>query len=332
MPTPLDELDRRIVGALLRNGRAPWRLIAKALGEPERSIARRGRRLLDSGLIRIVAHASPAVVDREVLSLRVTAVPAALAAVADALADMTEITSVWVLSSTNACNAEAVVPRGDVAALIARIGALDGVTAYRADPVLRYHRTAAGWNPDVLDADAQSMLGPVLEHTNLLAAPIRLEPTTTTLLDAMADDGRVTAEDLARRLGVTKVTVGTWLERALDGGQMHIRGVVSPALLGYPVELAVRLRPRLHEIDDVAAALSRLPIVRVCAIAGTSIACDLVGRDAREIEHGLLEISRAFPALPSIDLDVVATAVKRSGIRFVDETPVDRMPVDGPAE
>jgi DNA-binding Lrp family transcriptional regulator len=44
-PPLLDELDRRIVGALQIDGRASWRRIAEVLGEPERTIARRGSAL-----------------------------------------------------------------------------------------------------------------------------------------------------------------------------------------------------------------------------------------------------------------------------------------------
>ncbi|WP_344986430.1 AsnC family transcriptional regulator [Streptomyces violaceus] len=50
-----DSLDRRIISALQIDGRASWHRIATALGEPERTVVRRGTRLLDSGLVRIGA-------------------------------------------------------------------------------------------------------------------------------------------------------------------------------------------------------------------------------------------------------------------------------------
>ena len=56
----LDALDRQIVAALVRNGRAPWRLIAEVLGQQERTVARRGNKLLESGAIGINAFINPA--------------------------------------------------------------------------------------------------------------------------------------------------------------------------------------------------------------------------------------------------------------------------------
>lgn len=42
----LDPLQRRIIGALQVDPRAPWRKIARALGEAERTVARHGTELL----------------------------------------------------------------------------------------------------------------------------------------------------------------------------------------------------------------------------------------------------------------------------------------------
>ncbi|MER7185249.1 Lrp/AsnC family transcriptional regulator, partial [Streptomyces hyaluromycini] len=55
MPVPqMDPLDLRVIAALQVNGRASWRSVAQALGEGERTVARRGTRLLESGLVRVV--------------------------------------------------------------------------------------------------------------------------------------------------------------------------------------------------------------------------------------------------------------------------------------
>ena len=51
----LDELDRRIVGALQVDGRASWRRIAEVLDAPFSTVNRRGTALLASGAVRVVA-------------------------------------------------------------------------------------------------------------------------------------------------------------------------------------------------------------------------------------------------------------------------------------
>src|SRR5919199_1854176 len=55
----LDALDRRLVHALLRDGRLPFRRIADALGSSEQTIARRYRRLREAGVVRVVVLRDP---------------------------------------------------------------------------------------------------------------------------------------------------------------------------------------------------------------------------------------------------------------------------------
>ena len=52
----MDALDRRIAAALQLNGRATWREVARVLGTSESTVARRGRQLLDSGLVRVTGQ------------------------------------------------------------------------------------------------------------------------------------------------------------------------------------------------------------------------------------------------------------------------------------
>jgi Lrp/AsnC family transcriptional regulator for asnA, asnC and gidA len=55
----LDDLDRRIVSALARDGRRPYRDIARELGVSEGTVRSRMTRLQDQELIRVTAVGSP---------------------------------------------------------------------------------------------------------------------------------------------------------------------------------------------------------------------------------------------------------------------------------
>jgi Lrp/AsnC family transcriptional regulator for asnA, asnC and gidA len=55
----LDELDRRIVAALAKDGRRPYRDIARELDVSEGTVRFRVTRLMDEGLIRVTAVGSP---------------------------------------------------------------------------------------------------------------------------------------------------------------------------------------------------------------------------------------------------------------------------------
>ncbi|GAA1508228.1 DNA-binding Lrp family transcriptional regulator [Agromyces terreus] len=322
MSIPLDDVDRRVAAALVQDGRAPWRRIAAAIGEPERSVARRGRRLLDEGVVRVLALPNPAGLGLAPYSLRVTATPASLREVAETLAERADVPMLSMLASSNTCVGEAYLRVGDARAFLDVLGAIPGVTAYELDPITRYHRTSSGWRPEVLTAEQQAQLGQADEMARLFASPAEFDPASEALFEAMALDGRATAESLSERLNVSTATVGNRLERARSNGQVFIRGVVSPASLGYATEAHLRLMPRLSELDAVAERLSALPMTRVCAVAGTTVVASLAATGPLPIEQALRDLAGEFPSIEPVQVDVVAEGLKRSAIRFVDDRPV----------
>lgn len=58
-PAPLDSLDRKIIATLARDGRMPYREIARALGVSEGTIRARVNRLQERQLIRVTVVGSP---------------------------------------------------------------------------------------------------------------------------------------------------------------------------------------------------------------------------------------------------------------------------------
>ncbi len=59
VPGALDEIDRRIVGLLQRDGRRPYGAIAEDVGLSEAAVRRRVQRLRDAGVMQIVAITDP---------------------------------------------------------------------------------------------------------------------------------------------------------------------------------------------------------------------------------------------------------------------------------
>jgi Lrp/AsnC family transcriptional regulator for asnA, asnC and gidA len=68
-PRPLDDTDRRIVVALSRDGRRPYRDIARELGISEGTVRVRMTRLLDQGLLRVTVVGSPLALGIEVVAV-----------------------------------------------------------------------------------------------------------------------------------------------------------------------------------------------------------------------------------------------------------------------
>lgn len=59
LPGALDEVDRKIIGLLQRDGRRPYGAIAEDVGLSEAAVRRRVQRLRDSGVMQIVAITDP---------------------------------------------------------------------------------------------------------------------------------------------------------------------------------------------------------------------------------------------------------------------------------
>jgi Lrp/AsnC family transcriptional regulator for asnA, asnC and gidA len=59
VPGALDEIDRRIIGLLQRDGRRPYGAIAETVGLSEAAVRRRVQRLRDAGVMQIVAITDP---------------------------------------------------------------------------------------------------------------------------------------------------------------------------------------------------------------------------------------------------------------------------------
>lgn len=58
--TPLDDASQRIIAQLQEDGRRPYAMIAKAVGLSEAAVRQRVRKLVDSGVVQIVAVTDPA--------------------------------------------------------------------------------------------------------------------------------------------------------------------------------------------------------------------------------------------------------------------------------
>ncbi|MFC7647413.1 Lrp/AsnC family transcriptional regulator [Streptosporangium lutulentum] len=111
--TTLDVLDRRLVAALQVSPRATWGEIGTAVGEHERTVARRLQRLLSTGTVRVTA-----ILDElrcglgTPVHLHVQVRPVTVERVAEALSLRADTRSVYALTGTADVGCELVAPPG----------------------------------------------------------------------------------------------------------------------------------------------------------------------------------------------------------------------------
>ena len=96
----LDDVSKRIVEQLQQDGRRPYATIAKAVGLSEAAVRQRVQRLLDAGVVQIVAVTDPVQVGFARQALIGVRCSGDLTAVADALAELPEVDYVVVTAGS----------------------------------------------------------------------------------------------------------------------------------------------------------------------------------------------------------------------------------------
>lgn len=263
----LDHLDQRIVAALQVDGRASWRKIAVVLGEPERSVARRGTDLLTSGKVGVAALRT-----RTTYALmRLQCAPGTAHAAAEALAQRHDTTFSYVVTGEADCVAEVGVEKNRLGQVLGHeIPATIGVVRVASYPILKHFRTVRGWRAPVLtDREAKALQSPLTVDLDPAPDDLPLSQQDEAIVAALVHDGRAPAEAVARRAGVSETTATRRIDLLIRTGRLQIRAIVEPARLGLPVEALLWITTSPGDLQEVGRAMGALPEVRyAAAVAG----------------------------------------------------------------
>lgn len=91
VPTPLDDVSKAIIEQLQQDGRRPYATIGKAVGLSEAAVRQRVTRLIESGVMQVVAVTDPMQVGFPRAAMIGIHIEGDVEAVADSLARMKEI-------------------------------------------------------------------------------------------------------------------------------------------------------------------------------------------------------------------------------------------------
>lgn len=313
-PEPLDPLARRIVGALQVDGRASWRRIADVLGEPERTVSRRGTALLDDGSIRVVGLT--AVDPSHVLTL--TCRPGTVRSVAAEVAQWPHSVFVYALADSGQVVAELTLPLGDLSAFVLdELPRLTGVRDYRVSPVLQYFRTVAEWRPGLLTPDEVAALEiPDVPPEQYRPGEV-LDDVDRSIITALVADGRIPFDAVGSLTGFSEATARRRIDLLVQRGVVRIRAVVEPTLLGLPIEAMLWVRCAPDHVLDIGRSLVASPHVRYAAYLGGEP--DLLV-DATVPDLGALRDLLTDPTLlggvETIRPTLVLEAFKRGGVQM----------------
>jgi DNA-binding Lrp family transcriptional regulator len=321
----LDEIDRGLVHALQVDGRAPFGVIAAALGVSDQTIARRYRRLRSQGVLRVVGLPDSLRLGRTDWFLRLRCVPDSALPIGRALARRDDISWVMLTSAGAEITCQASVgSRGQRDALL--LGTLPRsrqIVQVDALSVLRtFYGGATGWNgrTSALTTTQVSRISQSGAQPSPVPAPrpaeaVDLDPADEALLGEVRKDGRISVTDLAAILGCSQPAASRRLDRLIETGVLFFDVEIAPEYLGYHVEALLWVTVAPGRLDDVGTAAARHPHVALAAATSGStnlllgVGChdvaDLYDYVAHQLGH--LEGVQAVQTAP------VIRTVKRAG-------------------
>lgn len=267
MPAVLDDLQLRIATALQVDPRAPWRKIAAVLGEPERTVTRRGTELLETGLVNIVGVRARA----ESALLRLQCMPGTARVAAETVAQRLDSTFSYLVTGGADCVAELVFDKDRMRpVLTTEVPSVVGLTRSYSYPILRYFRTIRRWTTGALtERQVAALTTPQTPEMTSMFPDEGLQGLDVRIAEILVGDGRITLESLARRADTSETTAARHLERLLASSRVQIRALVEPAVVGLPVEAMLWLKTAPHRVERLGQSLAHHQRVRYAvAVAG----------------------------------------------------------------
>lgn len=331
----MDELDRRIVAALIAHPRASWPAVGRAVNASEATVSRRAARILSSERVHVAASMDVLATGRGVpVFVRVRCEPGSAVSVANALTAWPNVRFVSLVSGAADCLVELVaLDRTDLLELtMLRLPQLQGVRSTSSEVLLRRFTTGVGWNPGILDPATVAALRSERIDRWERAHPTALAPPLTkvdeALATALAEDGRMRWRELASRASVVEHTARARVEAMCRSGVLRLRTVVEPEAIGLPVTAFLWLRVDPHRVDAVAEELASHPaVLLLCATAGEHTMCGEVAlAEYSDLHRFLTGTLGAIAGIRDVDVTLGLRTLKRASIIrpwFPGSTPAD---------
>lgn len=315
-PPVLDDADLDLVAALQVAPRAPLSALAEVLGSSASTVGRRLARLAEERLLRVIGQVEwPMLAEGNPMHIWVATAPGQAWEVARQLSELPEIPFVATTTGRADVYCSLHATRRDRARelLMTRIPSVPGVRSAHTELVLRATAKSDSWRLRRLDDAQVRALREVADPVEEPAAVTGFGDDELRAMELLRRDGRASAADVARGLGINRSTAYRLTQSLLQRGLVRPRVEIEPALLGHPLEVVIELHAAPGAIQEVADALARHPSARyVSIVAGTS---SVIHHGVFRDEDGLAELlTRDLATLPGItacEVSVVLDVLRR---------------------
>ncbi|GAA2244565.1 Lrp/AsnC family transcriptional regulator [Streptomyces amakusaensis] len=316
----LDASDRRLVAALQVRPRAGSGEIARALGEHERTVARRIQRLIGAHVIRPTAELDPARYGLESVQLRLEVRRGAMERTACALSrrpDVRRVVSVSGRSDVLWC--EVMVEQGGGLHSLMRHGLPPALSVekFHVATTLRTFTTVAQWRLPVLTpAEAERLRAGSVRLAGDPGTSFDLSESDRHMAGALVRNFRMSLTELAKEVGFSVATAGRRVGWLLERGVLRPRIEIEPKLVGFPLQAQICLKVSPAGLEATGTALAACPEVRYCAATtGTrNMILEVAAEREADLYRFFSERLGGIPHINDFTAELITHAYKRGSV------------------
>lgn len=320
----LDELDRRLIGALHLAPRATWDDIGGILSADASTLKRRYDRLHEAGMVRVIGQAA--------WGMHSTAMPVHVLlditgetplAVLDRLRDLPHFQLLAQISGDYPLYAVVHAPsEAATSEAVDRLFSIPGVRRVNALPALSTLRRGIAWHPHFLTeterADLLELTGTQPEdtatETGMPIPPAKpLTDAERTVYTQLMQDGRATSASIARACGLPTSTAHRVVRRVLDERWVKPRLEIVSEWLGFQTPFMLRLRVTPGDTPEVMRRLDQLPQTRVVVHVASdmSVLCNGLVTDRSALAHFIDNELAEIPGIRTVSTAVMLAEPRR---------------------
>jgi len=268
----LDELDRRLIGALHLAPRATWDDIGEILAADASTLKRRYDRLHEARMVRVIGQAD--------WGIHSTAMPVHVflditgespLAVLHRLRGLPHLQLLAQISGDYPLYAVVHAPsEAATSEAIDRMFSVPGVRRVNALPALSTLRRGRTWDPQFLTdterAELLKLAGARPEGTATATPPAKpLSEAERGVIAELLRDSRVSAASVSRATDLATSTAHRVVRRVLDEGWVRPRLEIVSEWLGFQTAFILRLRVAPGATPEVMHRIDQLPQTRLAA-------------------------------------------------------------------
>ncbi|MFE3854565.1 Lrp/AsnC family transcriptional regulator [Streptomyces griseorubiginosus] len=312
--TGIDEVDLAVIHAVERAPRAPWALIASAVGIDASTAARRWDRLTGSGIAWVTCY--PLLLRTQVPAIvELVCTPDGAPRAADLIARDPQ--ALFVDITTGDADVLVTVLADSIQSLstyvLDRLGTAEGVTSVRTHPILTVHTEGNLVGSGALDPQALTQLpAPTRGRLSLSAAPGGIDDLDWRICLALSRDGRRPVSALSADVGAAATTVQRRIQKLTRLGALRMMVEVATSRTPTPVTVWYSARIPARLLDEAASTLSAMPSVKaVTSVAGrNSLYFKATFRDLEDIRGFDVRLDERLPEAEMTDRKVVLRPVR----------------------